>query len=182
MKMKQSLIKLVLPVAMLISGVSSANVITVATPALDVQQFSLDSGVNLAVNSFSIDATAYQVITDNIYAPIDVPDEIFTLTATPDNILGTYSGTFSAGSLLSGTFSGLSVLSTPNISQFSGNVTYTGGSLKGNLTGGTIVGTFMGTTLLGAKIGAVSAVPVPAAVWLFGSGLLGLVGIARRKA
>jgi hypothetical protein len=26
-----------------------------------------------------------------------------------------------------------------------------------------------------------TAVPVPAAVWLFGSGLLGLVGIARRK-
>ena len=29
--------------------------------------------------------------------------------------------------------------------------------------------------------GNVSAVPVPAAVWLFGSGLLGLVGVARRK-
>lgn len=29
--------------------------------------------------------------------------------------------------------------------------------------------------------GNVSAVPVPAAVWLFGSGLLGLIGIARRK-
>ena len=28
----------------------------------------------------------------------------------------------------------------------------------------------------------VAAVPVPAAVWLFGSGLLGLVGVARRKA
>ena len=28
---------------------------------------------------------------------------------------------------------------------------------------------------------SVSTVPVPAAVWLFGSGLLGLVGIARRK-
>ena len=27
-----------------------------------------------------------------------------------------------------------------------------------------------------------SAVPVPAAVWLFGSGLLGLIGVARRKA
>ena len=29
--------------------------------------------------------------------------------------------------------------------------------------------------------GGTSAVPVPAAVWLFGSGLLGLIGIARRK-
>ncbi len=28
----------------------------------------------------------------------------------------------------------------------------------------------------------VSAVPVPAAVWLFGSGLIGLAGVARRKA
>jgi len=29
--------------------------------------------------------------------------------------------------------------------------------------------------------GTVSAVPVPAAVWLFGSGLLGLLGVARRR-
>jgi len=28
----------------------------------------------------------------------------------------------------------------------------------------------------------VSAVPIPAAVWLFGSGLLGLVGFARKRA
>ena len=28
---------------------------------------------------------------------------------------------------------------------------------------------------------SVSAVPIPAAVWLFGSGLIGLIGIARRK-
>ena len=28
---------------------------------------------------------------------------------------------------------------------------------------------------------APSAIPVPAAVWLFGSGLLGLIGVARRK-
>ena len=31
-------------------------------------------------------------------------------------------------------------------------------------------------------VGTISAVPVPAAAWLFGSGLLGLVGVARRKA
>ena len=29
--------------------------------------------------------------------------------------------------------------------------------------------------------GNVSAMPVPAAVWLFGSGLIGLLGLARRK-
>ena len=32
-----------------------------------------------------------------------------------------------------------------------------------------------------SDVGAVSAVPVPAAAWLFGSGLIGMVGIARRK-
>jgi len=32
-----------------------------------------------------------------------------------------------------------------------------------------------------ALVREVSAVPVPAAVWLFGSGLLGLIGVARRK-
>lgn len=42
---------------------------------------------------------------------------------------------------------------------------------------------FSATALLDPTFmpGAVSTVPVPAAVWLFGSGLLGLVGVARRK-
>ena len=49
-----------------------------------------------------------------------------------------------------------------------------------------------GESLFGAKssmgyswavhAGNVSPVPIPAAVWLFGSGLLGLIGVARRKA
>jgi len=36
----------------------------------------------------------------------------------------------------------------------------------------------------GALVGVadLSAVPVPAAVWLFGSGLIGLLGVARRRA
>jgi len=40
---------------------------------------------------------------------------------------------------------------------------------------------FGGTPYTLALRGTISAVPVPAAVWLFGSGLLGLVGVARRK-
>ncbi len=34
---------------------------------------------------------------------------------------------------------------------------------------------------LAVRSGDVSAVPVPAAVWLFGSGLVGLIGVSRRK-
>lgn len=33
----------------------------------------------------------------------------------------------------------------------------------------------------GAEVAAVGEIPIPGAVWLFGSGLLGLVGLARRK-
>ena len=55
----------------------------------------------------------------------------------------------------------------------------------GTLTGDNIYNvTFANIT--GAElvidIAAVPAIPVPAAVWLFGSGLIGLVGVARRRA
>jgi len=50
--------------------------------------------------------------------------------------------------------------------------------MAGSLTSGSIDGIVSGADVV-AKLGAV--VPVPAAVWLFGSGLLGLVAVARRK-
>jgi hypothetical protein len=48
---------------------------------------------------------------------------------------------------------------------------------------GSIVGSGKGGSLFAWAVydGDVAAVPLPAAVWLFCSGLLGLVGIARRK-
>ncbi|VAW65853.1 hypothetical protein MNBD_GAMMA11-3437, partial [hydrothermal vent metagenome] len=39
---------------------------------------------------------------------------------------------------------------------------------------------FQGTTDI-VQLSVVSAVPLPTAVWLFSSGLFGLIGIARRK-
>ena len=42
-------------------------------------------------------------------------------------------------------------------------------------------GPFVATGPHAGYIGVVSAVPVPAAAWLFGSGIIGLIGIARRK-
>jgi len=42
-------------------------------------------------------------------------------------------------------------------------------------------GTQLARTDMSVIVGAGAVVPLPAAVWLFGSGLLGLVGIAKRK-
>lgn len=39
-----------------------------------------------------------------------------------------------------------------------------------------------GANVIEVDVQIVPPIPVPAAVWLFGSGLLGLVGVARRKA
>ena len=75
----------------------------------------------------------------------------------------------------------LKVTTDGSAGDFTGDVSYTGGSLMGNLTGGSIVGYFTGTHLDSAELGPVSVVPVPAAVWLFGSGLIGLMGMAYRK-
>jgi hypothetical protein len=40
---------------------------------------------------------------------------------------------------------------------------------------------FVYSTLKFVGVSTVNPVPIPASVWLFGSGLLGLIGIARRK-
>lgn len=42
-------------------------------------------------------------------------------------------------------------------------------------------GPAQGTVLIMSGTGSATVVPVPAAVWLMGSGLLGLVGLARRR-
>ena len=59
---------------------------------------------------------------------------------------------------------------------------FTGSASTGNLTsyilGNAILGTDGTLTITG---NTTSAVPLPAAVWLFGSGLMGLVGVSRRR-
>ncbi|VAW53711.1 hypothetical protein MNBD_GAMMA05-1214 [hydrothermal vent metagenome] len=180
MKIKQRLKLLVLSAILLIPGVSSAEIIK---PALDIQNFAGDSGVTLTGTTFDIDSTVFTIVTDG--APIDIDDVNFLLTSVGSFLGGTgiFSGSFTVGGgLLTGTFTDLTVLDFGGgDGTFGGDVTYTGGSLQGSLVGGRIEGGFSGYDVA-AKLGEVAVVPVPAAVWLFGSGLLGLVGIARRKA
>jgi len=54
------------------------------------------------------------------------------------------------------------------------------GLMPAEVTGNDVTG--LAVTSAGRVLSAAPAVPVPAAVWLFGSGLLGLVGVARRRA
>lgn len=54
--------------------------------------------------------------------------------------------------------------------QFNTNTGYQNAAVKGSLLGAWAV-----------HSGDVSAVPIPSTIWLFGSGLIGLVGFARRK-
>ena len=73
--------------------------------------------------------------------------------------------------LVSGSFQGFGTLSTAQITDL----------LAGNMYVNIHTEIFPSGELSGRILEAQAVVPVPAAVWLFGSGLLGLVGMARRK-
>ena len=47
--------------------------------------------------------------------------------------------------------------------------------------GSRLLSTYSTYSYIGSYLVRTSPVPIPAALWLFGSGLIGLIGIARRK-
>jgi hypothetical protein len=66
--------------------------------------------------------------------------------------------------------------------NISGNATKLGSSFASlGFTPGSYVSTLTNGSFTDSITINVSAVPIPAAAWLFGSGLLGLIGVARRK-
>lgn len=166
-------------VMVLLSGMAGA---AVTKPALSIQDMGLDVGGSLAPTTFTIDATAFTIITDG--GPIDIADQVFTLSGNGsyDGTSGSFSGSFSVGGgLLTGSFGTLTVIGLGGAqAQFGGDVSYDSGSLMGGFTGGRIEGILDGSDVV-ATLGPI-VVPVPAALWLLGSGLVTLGGIARRKA
>ncbi len=191
MKMWNKIIKTAIPVAASLLFATAANAATTLVyPALDIQQLTGDAGVTSTATSLTMGGTAITVINSGGAVLYNFPDQPFSLTSDT-----TGSGTLSVGngSILAATFSNLSLVDLGGGATFSADLTYTGGSMAtANMTGG-IEGSFFnatGSIALGnaftadnliAKIGKVQTVPIPAAVWLFGSGLLGLLGIAKRK-
>lgn len=93
---------------------------------------------------------------------------------------GTETGCLNACLTNAGPFSNLQVFGYWSATEYATNANhawvfftsdgYQSNSVKGNLYHAWAV-----------QSGDVSPIPVPAAVWLFGSGLLGLIGVARRK-
>ncbi len=191
--------KLAIGLVGLMGMVSGANA-ALTYPALDIQTLTGDTGITSTATSFTIDATAFKIILDSASSSfIDIPDQTFLLKSDTSGA-GTIS--VNGGSSFSGSFTNLTVYylgGTFSTGGFTADVNYLGGSLVSGLTSGRIEGGFAGATYSGtpgliipfgtiftadtisAKLGQVQTVPVPAAVWLFGSGLIGLAGIARRK-
>ncbi|MDH3514446.1 MAG: VPLPA-CTERM sorting domain-containing protein [Gammaproteobacteria bacterium] len=159
--------------------------------ALNPSLTGTDMGVTYAAigSTSTVNATANAVVT----APVYLLDGTLVATGFSDfwdgaiNVpinLDQFGNTLAPINMWTGTYN-------------NGNtaVTYDGGPLGTNAPGyGASYSTTQWAYLGGAPAGAgrpmyalsseftVSAVPVPAAMWLFGSGLLGLVGVARRKA
>lgn len=114
----------------------------------------LDAWGNLKVYDVNDNLLA-SVSEQAIFTPMDINDPINNPFGAPESI-------FAEGII--------------NLA-FSGEASYALLDFNTSDMGGQryIIDNFEGT------FGAVSSVPIPSAVWLFGSGLLGLVGIARRN-
>jgi len=173
----------VLMVAALIALSPIANADVVA-PALEIGDLGAGDFISGDATSLIIDGTGTSIITD--FGPpttfIDITDVDFVLTADRGSNNGVdylfTNGTITAGSYINTTFDTLTLSEMMGFASFSA-VLANGGSIEGGfMLTGDIASDFGGDTLA-AKAGPV--VPVPAAVWLFGSGLIGLVGVARRK-
>jgi len=134
-------------------------------------------GADTGVHSLDLQHTIASSISTVIPT---VTGEIYELSFAAATVSGRDSlGTVTAGSLVSEPFSAI-----PS-AAFS-NQAFTPYSFLFTATGPTTTITFTGTgnSFYGPVIDTVSVispVPLPAAVWLFGSGLLGLFGISRHK-
>ena len=190
MDIKRHFKRTALAAALAMPFAANAEIIEVSFPYIEIGTGG-GADVAMADGALDISGSAMDILQFAGESVDDIdPDQIFTLTGTmqADNL---YDGSFSiGGGLLSGTFTNLDVKQVTFLGDTTGSAAgfldFTGGSLQQGAIGGNVLINWNGDAYSGAgvistgKLG-VPAVPVPAAVWLFGSGLLGLVGIARRK-
>jgi hypothetical protein len=141
-----------------------------STLSVDANTNALVSAPVYIVDGSALVATGYGDMWDGtLNAPIS--QNQFGATLTSGNV---WSGSLSVGTVTTT----CCWLGATEIGVQQGRSDLTSGWLT---NGGAAVATGQGNMFALSSVITVSAVPVPAAVWLFGSGLLGLVGVARRK-
>lgn len=127
----------------------------------------VNSSVGIGDNDGMGDDTFYL---NNLYEP-DIPYDTVSDTWDVSSSNGTQSFGLTLYSLDIGAFSGLDYKILPyTLEQADYAIFY----IEDTDATGT---TYLATGILTS----VTVVPIPAAVWLFGSGLIGLIGVARRK-
>jgi hypothetical protein len=101
---------------------------------------------------------------------------LFGVTSIDIRVDGFDTGVFDPDTIVAGNSVFTLQITNPTTAAFLSGITSGANSVNGNAIGA--------DDLLLAADGnlALQTVPVPPAVWLFGSGLLGMIGIARRKA
>lgn len=163
-----------------LSPIANADVVA---PALEIGDLGAGDFISGTSTSLIIDGTGTSIITNFLpLTVIDIADVDFVLTADRGSNDGVdylfTNGSITAGIYINTTFDTLTMSENLGFANFWADLA-NGGRIEGGfMLTGDIASTFGGDTLI-AKAGPV--VPVPAAVWLFGSGLIGLIGIARRK-
>ncbi len=164
-----------------LSPIANADVIA---PALDIDDLGSGDFISGSATELTINGTGFALITD--FGPpttfIDIADVDFLLTATRGSNNGIdyifTNGAITAGSYINTTFVTLTMSEFSGIATFAADLA-SGGRIEGGFFMSGSIASDFGGSVLTAKAGPV--VPVPAAVWLFGSGLIGLIGVARRK-
>jgi len=191
--------------SMLLFGITahSASLNLILADAPDILSINIGVQYNAGADSLSATGQASTLDDDGIGPALSIDSTCctpsFNLNATVDAAGVASGGTLSIG----GTVNSLGFLSgtllTGTLSAF-GFPAAGGDPLEFifNVTGGDAAGLFgsqAGVILTGSGFtsftsdfssrsglaNAASIIPIPAAAWLFGSGLLGLVGMARRK-
>lgn len=157
--------------------VSGANAAVVVDNLGALQPGDTDSFSQFSTNSAQLAAGEIIEFAVNLQASIDA-------AATTINLGSSIGISGFAVSLIENTGSNFSSFDTLAIGAFTGGVLalnyagLTGGTQYGLLFSGVITGIFGGAY---AGTYAISAVPVPPAVWLLLSALIGLVGVVRHK-
>jgi len=181
--------KLIFVISMLASGYLSAATITFDSPTTSVNTndtFTIDvignnfinnvdgGGINLSFNS-----SVLNVLSVNINESVWDFGGFGISTGTIDNSAGSIDGVMvNTFANVTGNFV-IATIEMQAITEGSSLLILSEYGLNPWASGGSLINPDYANGSV--DVSAVSAVPVPAAIWLFGSGLIGLVGFSKRK-